>query len=141
MNNPKTTPPAFTSVYANDPSNLVAEAFAELYPDAKYEAILAPSIVDPNGQIVVSCITFPNEQDGSDTVPVIAINSQVGVEVAAEALGKELIHVALGPDSLDGGEEYDKALAALKAKYEESATSRFPEEEPEPNGGGGNGEQ
>lgn len=130
----------FTSVYANDPSNLVAEAFAELYPDTKYEAILAPSIIDPNGQIVISCISFPNEQDSPDAVPVIAINSQCGVEVAAEALGKELIHVALGPESLDGGEEYDKALAALKAKYEEIATARFPDE-PQTNGGGGNGEQ
>lgn len=131
----------FTSVYANDPSNLVAEAFAELYPDAKYEAVLAPSIVDPNGQIVVSCISFPNEQDGPDAVPVIAINSQAGVEVAAEALGKELIHVALGPESIDGGEEYDKALEALKTKYEAIASERFPEEEPETKGGGGNGEQ
>lgn len=131
----------FTSVYANDPSNLVAEAFAELYHDAKYEAILAPSIVDQNGQIVVSCISFPSEQEAPDVVPVIAINSQAGVEVAAEALGKELIHVALGPDSLDGGEEYDKALEALKAKYEEIAKARFPEEEPDTEGGGGNGEQ
>lgn len=119
----------FTSVFVNDPANIVAEAFAELYPDAKYEAVLAPSIVDPNGQIVVSCISFPNEQDGPDAVPVIAINSQAGVEVAAEALGKELIHVALGPDSLDGGEEYDKALAALKEKYDAIGSARFPETE------------
>ena len=131
----------FKSVYTNDPANMVAEAFAELHPDVKYEAALSPELYDDKGTPICSCITFPNEQDGSDTVPVIAINSQVGVEVAAEALGKELIHVALGPDSLDGGEEYDKALAALKAKYEEIATARFPEEEPEPNGGGGNGEQ
>lgn len=119
----------FTSVFVNDPANIVAEAFAELYPDTKYEAVLAPSIVDPNGQIVVSCISFPNEQDGPDAVPVIAINSQAGVEVAAEALGKELIHVALGPDSLDGGEEYDKALAALKEKYDAIGSARFPETE------------
>lgn len=117
----------FTSVFENDPANLVAEAFAELYPDAKYEAILAPSIVGPDGQIVVSCISFPNEQDGPDAVPVIAVNSQAGVEVAAEALGKELIHVALGPDSLNGGEEYDKALKALTEKYDAIAAARFPD--------------
>lgn len=141
MNNTKNPDRSFTSVFENDPANLVAEAFAELYPDAKYEALLAPSILDPNGQIVVSCISFPNEQDGPDAVPVIAVNSQAGVEVAAEALAKELIHVALGPDSLDGGEEYDKALKVLTDKYNAIASARFPEppEEIKSEGGGENG--
>ena len=34
----------FKSVYTNDPANMVAEAFAELFPDAKYEAREPPRI-------------------------------------------------------------------------------------------------
>lgn len=131
----------FKSVYTNDPANMVAEAFAELYPDVKYEAALSPEIYDNNGTAVCSCITFPNEGDDADAVPIIVVNSQLGVEVAAEALAKELIHVALGPDSLQGGEAYDAALKALTDKYNEIGRERFPDD-PYVNkgeGGGGNG--
>ena len=131
----------FKSVYTNDPANMVAEAFAELFPDAKYEAALSPELYDDKGTPICSCITFPDENEPADAVPIVIVNSQLGVEVAAEALAKELIHVALGPDSLQGGEAYDTALKALTDKYNEIGRERFPDD-PTVNkdeGGGGNG--
>lgn len=57
---------------------------------------------------------------------MILINSQAGIEVAAEALAQELAHVALGPDSLEHGAEYDAIFNALGEKYKEIAEKRFP---------------
>ena len=110
----------------NDPITMVAEAFETLHPGVKYEAAYAPDIRDDAGTIVCSCITFPSEEDGPDAVPVILINSQAGIEVAAEALAQELAHVALGSDSLEHGPEYDAAVERLAAKYKEIAEERFP---------------
>lgn len=112
----------------NDPITMVAEAFEALHPGVKYEAAYAPDIRDDAGTIVCSCITFPSEEDGPDAVPVILINSQAGIEVAAEALAQELAHVALGPESLDHGEEYDKEFERLAQKYKEIGDARFPTE-------------
>ena len=120
----------------NDPITMVAEAFETLHPGVKYEAAYAPDIRDGDGTIVCSCITFPNEEDGPDAVPVILLNSQAGIEVAAEAFAQELIHAALGPDSLEHGPEYDAAYEQMAAKYKEIAEERFPEAEREqPEGG------
>lgn len=110
----------------NDPIGVVAEAFEALHPGVKYEAAYAPDIRDEAGTIVCSCITFPSEEDGPDAVPVILINSQAGIEVAAEAFAQELTHVALGPDSLEHGPEYEAAVERLAAKYKEIAEERFP---------------
>lgn len=130
----------FKSVFFNDPANLVAEAFAELYPDVKYEAALSPEIYDNNGTAVCSCITFPDENEPADAVPIVIVNSQLGVEVAAAELAMQLIHAALGFESLKGGEAYDAALNALKVRYNEIGNERFPEsaEAAESVGGGGN---
>lgn len=120
----------------NDPITMVAEAFEALYPGVKYEAAYAPDIRDGAGTIVCSCITFPGEEDGPDAVPVILLNSQAGIEVAAEAFAQELAHVALGPDSLEHGPEYEAAVEQLATKYKELAEERFPEaERDEPEGG------
>ena len=124
----------------NDPITMVAEAFEALHPGAKYEAAYAPDIRDDAGTIVCSCITFPSEEDGPDAVPVILLNSQAGIEVAAEAFGQELIHAALGPDSLEHGPEYDAAVEELAAKYRAIAEERFPESEREQAEGGGDDE-
>ena len=110
----------------NDPIAMVAEAFEALHPGVEYEAAYAPDIRDNNGTLVCSCITFPNEEDGPDALPVILLNSQAGIEVAAEAFAQELVHVALGPDSLEHGPEYDKAVEQLAVKYKEIAEDRFP---------------
>ena len=127
MNNP---------VIINDPIIMVAEAFEALYPGVKYEAAYAPDIRDDVGTIVCSCITFPAEEDGPDAIPVILLNSQAGIEIAAEALAQELAHVALGPDSLEHGPEYDAAFEQLAAKYREIAEERFSTTEREqPEGG------
>ena len=110
----------------NDPVTMVAEAFEALHPGVQYEAAYAPDIRDGNGTIVCSCITFPGEEDGPDAVPVILLNSQAGIEVAAEAFAQELAHVALGPDSLEHGDEYDETVEQIAAKYKEIAEERFP---------------
>ena len=111
----------------NDPITMVAEAFEALHPGITYEAAYAPDIRDAAGTIVCSCITFPSEEDGPDAVPVILLNSQAGIEVAAEAFAQELAHVALGPDSLEHGPEYDAAVEKIAAKYKEIAEERFPD--------------
>ena len=111
----------------NDPITMVAEAFEFLHPGVKYEAAYAPDITDDAGTIVCSCITFPSEEDGPDAVPVILLNSQAGIEVAAEAFAQELTHVALGADSLEHGPEYDEAFKLLAAVYKEIAEERFPD--------------
>lgn len=117
------------SPFQNDPATMVAEAFAELFPEAKYEAAYAPEIYDDKGIAVCSCITFPNEEDGPDAVPVILVNSQLGIEVVAKAFAQELVHVALGPKSLSHGKKYDKTMKQLEAKYYAIAEERFPQEE------------
>ena len=120
----------------NDPITMVAEAFEELHPGVHYEAAYAPDIRDEAGTIVCSCITFPGEEDGPSAVPVILLNSQAGIEVAAEAFAQELAHAALGPDSLEHGPEYDAALERIAAKYKEIAEERFPgTESAQPEGG------
>ena len=124
----------------NDPIAMVAEAFEALHPGVKYEAAYAPDIRDGDGTIVCSCITFPSEEDGPDAVPVILLNSQAGIEVAAEALAQELAHVALGPDSLEHGPEYDETVEKLAAKYKEIAEERFPATPSVASEGGGNDE-
>ena len=118
-----------TNPIINDPIAMVAEAFNALHPGVKYEAAYAPDIRDGDGTIVCSCITFPNDEDGPDAVPVILLNSHAGIEVAAEAFAQELAHVALGPDSLDHGPEYDAVLDGIAAKYKEIADERFPDAE------------
>ena len=120
-----------TNPIINDPIAMVAEAFSALHPGVKYEAAYAPDIRDGDGTIVCSCITFPNEEDGPDAVPVILLNSQAGVEVAAESFAQELTHVALGPDSLDHGSEYEAVLDGIAAKYKEIAEERFPDDQTE----------
>ena len=110
----------------NDPIAMVADAFEALHPGMKYEAAYAPDIRDDAGTIVCSCITFPSEEDGPDAVPMILLNSQAGIEVAAEAFAQELVHVALGPDSLEHGPEYDETFQQLGAKYKEIGEERFP---------------
>ena len=109
----------------NDPITLVAEAFEALHPGVKYEAAYSPDIRDEDGTIVCSCITFPNEEDGPDAVPVILLNSQAGVDVAAESFAQELVHVALGPDSLEHGPEYEATVEELAEKYKQIAEERF----------------
>ena len=113
----------------NDPITMVAEAFEVLHPGVKYDAAYAPDIRDGDGTIVCSCITFPNEEDGPDAVPVILLNSQAGIEVAAEAFAQELAHAYLGPESLEHGDEYDKTVEGIAAKYKEIAEERFPDTE------------
>ena len=120
-----------TNPIINDPIAMVAEAFDALHPGVKYEAAYAPDIRDGDGTIVCSCITFPNDEDGPDAVPVILLNSHAGIEVAAEAFAQELAHVALGPDSLDHGPDYDTVLDGIAAKYKEIAEERFPDDQEE----------
>lgn len=111
----------------NDPITMVAVAFAALHPGKYYEAAYESDIRDGDGTIVCSCITFPNEEDGPEAVPVILLNSQAGIEVVALSFAQELAHVALGPDSLEHGPEYEKTLEELATQYKEIAEKRFPE--------------
>ena len=113
-------------IIENDTISMIAEAFEALYPGVKYEAAYAPDIRDSEGTSVCSCITFPNEEDGPDAVPVILLNIKARVGVVAEAFAQELAHVALGPDSLVHTHEYYDTVELLGIKYNEIAEKRFP---------------
>ena len=43
------------SPFLNDPSSLVAQAFAEIYPGTEYEAILVDKITTEDGTEMVGC--------------------------------------------------------------------------------------
>ena len=62
------------SPFLNDPSSLVAQAFAEIYPSAEYEAILVDKITAKDGTEMVGCTTFPD--DGSSKWPDISRREQ-----------------------------------------------------------------
>ena len=112
----------------NDPITMVAEAFAALHPDAKYEASYVPDIRDGDGTLLSSYTSFPREEEGPDAVPDILLNiltfNEAGITAVAESFAHELVHVALGPDSLEHGPEYDETLKKLAAKFDEIAEER-----------------
>ena len=88
------------SPFLNDPSSLVAQAFAEIYPSEEYEAILVDKITAEDGTEMVGCTTFPD--DG--TLPLIEVAGHIpaGVgyrESAVRELEEEL-GVKVAPEEL-----------------------------------------
>ena len=103
------------SPFLNDPSSLVAQAFAEIYP----------------GTEMVGCTTFPD--DG--TLPLIEVAGHIPAEAVPEILAHELAHIVTVGD--EHGPEWKKAFEAIYSKYNELAIARFGAQEPEENQKGG----
>ena len=119
------------SPFLNDPSSLVAQAFAEIYPGTEYEAILVDKITTEDGTEMVGCTTFPD--DG--TLPLIEVAGHIPAEAVPEILAHELAHIVTVGD--EHGPEWKKAFEAIYSKYNELAIARFGAQEPEENQKGG----
>ena len=117
--------------FLNDPSSLVAQAFAEIYPGTEYEAILVDKITTEDGTEMVGCTTFPD--DG--TLPLIEVAGHIPAEAVPEILAHELAHIVTVGD--EHGPEWKKAFEAIYSKYNELAIARFGAQEPEENQKGG----
>ena len=90
------------SPFLNDPSSLVAQAFAEIYPGTEYEAILVDKITTEDGTEMVGCTTFLD--DG--TLPLIEVAGHIPAEAVPEILAHELAHIVTVGD--EHGPEWKK---------------------------------
>lgn len=90
------------SPFLNDPSSLVAQAFAVIYPGTEYEAILVDKITTEDGTEMVGCTTFPD--DG--TLPLIEVAGHIPAEAVPEILAHELAHIVTVGD--EHGPEWKK---------------------------------
>ena len=74
------------SPYMNDPSAIVARAFAELYPGIDYHAQFVPDLCDESGNRAFGLTIFPD--DGS--APIVCISAEAPISAAPELLAHEL---------------------------------------------------
>lgn len=73
------------SPYMNDPSAIVARAFAELYPGIDYHAQFVPNLCDESGNRAFGLTIFPD--DGS--APIVCISAEAPISAAPELLAHE----------------------------------------------------
>ena len=114
------------SPYMNDPSAIVARAFAELYPGIDYHAQFAPDLCDESGNRAFGLTIFPD--DGS--TPIVCISAEAPISAAPELLAHELAHVAT-PEDTEHGESWSAASEAIFKKYNELLDAMIPDG-PEP---------
>ena len=113
------------SPYMNDPSAIVARAFAELYPGIDYHAQFVPDLCDESGNRAFGLTIFPD--DGS--TPIVCISAEAPVSAAPELLAHELAHVAT-PEDRDHGEAWKAAEKAIGDKYDEILNDMIPDDDP-----------
>lgn len=113
------------SPYMNDPSAIVARAFAELYPGIDYHAQFVPGLCDESGNRAFGLTIFPD--DGS--TPIVCISAEAPIGAAPELLAHELAHVAT-PEDRDHGEAWKAAEKAIGDKYDELLNAMIPDDDP-----------
>lgn len=113
------------SPYMNDPSAIVARAFAELYPGIDYHAQFVPDLCDESGNRAFGLTIFPD--DGS--TPIVCISAEAPISAAPELLAHELAHVAT-PEDRDHGEAWKAAEKAIGDKYDEILNDMIPDDDP-----------
>ena len=113
------------SPYMNDPSAIVARAFAELYPGIDYHAQFVPDLCDESGNRAFGLTIFPD--DGS--TPIVCISAEAPISAAPELLAHELAHVAT-PEDRDHGEAWQTANRAIGDKYDELLNALIPDDDP-----------
>lgn len=106
--------PKRAAAFENDPTAIVAQAFAELYPGVEYYAQLGEDIKDDDGEAALAVTVFPD--DGS--IPHIYVDPNFCARVVTELLAHELAHVVAGADA-EHGHEWVEAFAAIHSKYRE----------------------
>lgn len=113
------------SPYMNDPSAIVARAFAELYPGIDYHAQFVPDLRDEAGNRAFGLTIFPD--DGS--TPIVCISAEAPISAAPELLAHELAHIAT-PEDRDHGEAWQTANRAIGDKYDELLNAMIPDDDP-----------
>ena len=113
------------NILMNDPSAIVARAFAELYPGIDYHAQFVPDLCDESGNRAFGLTIFPD--DGS--APIVCISAEAPISAAPELLAHELAHVAT-PEDKDHGEAWQTAEKAIGDKYDELLNSMIPDDDP-----------
>ena len=113
------------TTYMNDPSAIVARAFAELYPGIDYHAQFVPDLCDESGNRAFGLTIFPD--DGS--TPIVCISAEAPISAAPELLAHELAHVAT-PEDKDHGEAWQTAEKAIGDKYDEILNHMIPDDDP-----------
>lgn len=113
------------TAYMNDPSAIVARAFAELYPGIDYHAQFVPDLCDESGNRAFGLTIFPD--DGS--TPIVCISAEAPISAAPELLAHELAHVAT-PEDKDHGEAWKAAEKAIGDKYDELLNVMIPDDDP-----------
>lgn len=113
------------SPYMNDPSAIVARAFAELYPGIDYHAQFVPDLCDESNNRAFGLTIFPD--DGS--APIVCISAEAPISAAPELLAHELAHVAT-PEDRDHGEAWKAAEKAIGDKYDEILNDMIPDDDP-----------
>ncbi len=102
------------SPYMNDPSAIVARAFAELYPGIEYVAQYVPDLRDETNGTAYGLTIFPD--DGS--TPIVCISAEAPIS-AAPAAGARA-----GPCSHPGGHGARREAGAQRRRpYSRSTTS------------------
>ena len=113
------------SPYMNDPSAIVARAFAELYPGIDYHAQFVPDLCDESGNRAFGLTIFPDD----NSTPIVCISAEAPISAAPELLAHELAHVAT-PEDRDHGEAWKAAEKAIGDKYDEILNTMIPDDDP-----------
>lgn len=111
------------SPFQNDPSAIVALAFANLYPEIEYTAQLVESIKDDAGGTAYGETVFP---DNGGT-PLVSISAEAPIRAMPELLTHELAHL-VAPDD-DHGEKWEAAANAIFMEYGRLVETMFESEE------------
>jgi len=100
------------SVFTNDPFDMLAKAFENLYPGHSYTAQLVPRIEDESGIEVWGETIYP---DGEDAV-FINVSAELKISDAIEVFAHELSHAAAPGE--DHGVAWKEAFNKLYQEYE-----------------------
>lgn len=110
-------------IFVNDPFELVAKAFSNLYPDKKYMACFESQLDDVDGKPVYGFTQF---SDGE--IPVIAVSAELTIKDATEIFAHELAHVAAGKE--DGhGEKWEQEFEKIFQEYHRIGKEMFEEQD------------
>ena len=110
-------------IIKNDPFQIVALAFDNLFPNTKYEAWFDPDIKDDEGNEKYGLTQFC---DGE--APLILIWTKANFEVAIESFGHELAHVAVGIEH-EHDDAWEKAFDDIFVEYKRIGKEMFVKEE------------
>lgn len=99
----------FKSPFENDPFQIVAIAFQNLFPDKKYEAYFDDTIRDSEDGSESFGLTCFDEEGNT---PLVFVKPTLSIENAVEIFAHELAHVAAGKEE-DHGDKWEEAFDSI----------------------------